>query len=114
MSNPETSLTETEILEDVLDLLSDPGKWTQGSYGKTSKGTDTWGNDPNAVSFCLLGAIQRVTNDRSASSLFMFISQLTSKIERENIVKFNDDPNTTHEDVVLFLKTALYQMKEGI
>lgn len=112
MSNPETSLTETEILEDVLDLLSDPGKWTQGSYGKTSKGTDTWGNDPNAVSFCLLGAIQRVTNDRLTSALF--ISQLTNKIERENIVKFNDDPQTTHEDIILFLKTALYQMNEDV
>lgn len=104
MENREIS--NLEVLKDALELLSDPEKWSQGSYGTTAAGTACFGMDPRAVSFCLFGAMQRVSGeDMQYSEL---ARDLDNRIGVGGVVGFNDSSTTTHEDIILFLKQAIY------
>lgn len=105
-------MTDHDILEGVRDLLADADNWIQGDYAKTSDGSPTTGIDPEATSFCMLGAVQKVTqsSDWYLLDVVDFLSDMT---EMGDVVEFNDAPITTHEDVILLLKNALYNINEA-
>lgn len=44
----------------IKELFSDPSKWAQGHYGLTAEGDTCFGSDPDAVCFCLSGAVSRI------------------------------------------------------
>lgn len=107
----ECKMTEPEILEGVLEVLSNPERWNKGEYARTSDGTLTLGYDPRAVTYCLVGAIQKVTGGclYDFSSL---VDRLADLSNTPDVTDYNDDPKTTHEDIVLLLKNAIYQASE--
>lgn len=104
-------MTKPEILEGVLDLLSDPEHWNKGCYAKTSDGTKTDGRDPEAVTFCTVGAVQKVVGPHTLLFLDV-VCHLNRFSTGQTITVYNDDPQTTHEDIILLLKNALYQARE--
>jgi hypothetical protein len=55
-----TSPLPSEVLSRAADLIEPEGAWTQGSYGRTADGSSVYYDDPNAVCFCLRGALRRV------------------------------------------------------
>ncbi len=43
----------------VRELLSDPSRWTQGTFARNRNGIPTSSNAPDACKWCLLGAIRK-------------------------------------------------------
>ncbi len=48
-----------ELLNAVDKILDDPKKWTKGEYAKDHAGVGTYVDDPEAVCFCLAGAMAK-------------------------------------------------------
>lgn len=75
-------------------------------------------------SYCLIGALNQVATGRwnwscdSPRGLVKYFNKVACNrgfkdgwhVE-SNVIAFNNHPDTTHEDVMLFLKEALYEVK---
>jgi hypothetical protein len=90
-----------KLLKEVRELIKTPGRWGKGSYHRNGK-------------YCLMGALQHADlkqfSDayRSAKvKLMKVISTVNEAASCSGIVKFNDLPSTTHEDVIRVLNKAL-------
>lgn len=72
----------------LQELFTDESKWCQGAIAKNAKGDNTCFNDPEAVCWCLLGAILKFSEHPC---------QLTDEIHSKGnipyIADFNDAPN---------------------
>jgi hypothetical protein len=83
---------------DAIDVLEARG-WHQG---------DLYGPDNSC---CLQGAMreavmQREVTDHSIHWGGLGVERLVRQMGFDSVPHFNDDPNTTYEDVVLLLKRA--------
>lgn len=80
----------------VKELFSDPSKWTQNTLYRDNTGKEVPWNNPNIVSFCLLGAI------RHCYRYFQYIPieiLVRDKLIIGDITIWNDDPDRTFEEV---------------
>lgn len=57
-------MTVKELLIAARAVIEDPANWCQGSYALDSTPHNVEPNDPNAVRFCALGALKRVSPER--------------------------------------------------
>jgi len=97
---------ETLILKRVRALLSDPARWTQGEMARNMFGAPTDPAGPNATCWCLMGAIQRETNDDPflAGSVYQI---LRTQLQGQSVSDFNDSRATTHADIMAVLDKAI-------
>ncbi len=104
-------------LQRTADILATPETWTQGAIARLADGTDTASFDPKAVCFCLLGARRlaaggnRAMEDRLASAIALsaqtlFPTRCEAAGAPRTVEYFNDDPLTTHDDVLQVLRHA--------
>ena len=86
------------------ELLSRPGAWCQGCFAKTSDGSHVWSINPDAVQWCLTGAVNRCipTTAKRESAL----SKLKHKARRKRMVDWNDAPGRTQAEVVALLQSV--------
>lgn len=83
------------------------GNWHQGSY-----------DGPNGTG-CVLNHFDRATGGRTIKSphfeTWLFVDSFARTEAGTNIYAFNDDPSTTEEDMLLFLKKAsvAYDEQQG-
>lgn len=113
--------TDTEQGQRVLDLLErahalikDPAHWTQFAPARDHKGNPCGPNNPDAVCFCSVGAIQSVSCGITQSTL---IHAVRGQIERTNPTRyalsaFND--TGTHAEVMQAWERAIEQQRKGI
>jgi len=81
----------------VKELLSDESKWTKGAYAKDENGRYVSCHSSLAVSFCLIGSIERCygDDDRAYVSVRNQVLEYLNKNVVDsrfstNIVQFND------------------------
>ena len=95
-----------EVFRRAAELISGPGCWTQGSYARSETGTPVTAWSPHARSWCIFGAIQRVTEwdfrmyDRCRDVM-------TKKVIENggpSVSVWNDSPGRTQAEVVAFLE----------
>lgn len=98
------------ILEEVLDILSDSDRWCKGSLALNSSGQRTNTARGNAVSYCLMGAVYRAMDEHRITVSSRLFKTLTDLSGYDNYVVFNDNEKTTHEDVILLVKKAIYEL----
>ena len=82
----------------LRSLYSKPGTWTQCALARTADGKGVMSDHPNAVSFCLVGAICRFYPGRTAE-----IIQLLEKdkaVAPRDIVAWNNAPSRTQREVM--------------
>lgn len=79
----------------VKNLLSNPDKWTQGEFARTHNGFGVSYSHPDAVRWCLLGAIDVCYPPNERGNIY---KRLRDNVET-SLVGFNDNKNTTFEDV---------------
>lgn len=109
---PETPVST--VLRAARDLISEPERWTKWGYGflvkpETEKeatgGNRLWSDLRHASCFCALGAIRAVTgrtiDDHPA------VHALERFEGARQIHIFNDDPSTTHADVLRLFNRAI-------
>lgn len=114
-------MTEVEIIQGVIDRLQNPDNWLKFSQAGDADYRYVEPTSPEAVKFCLGGAIINVVQDESWNGWWW--SNTTDPVGNRfhqlaidrgfdqtvgPLVEFNNSPDTTHEDIMLFLKEALY------
>jgi len=83
------------------ELLSDPKKWTQGTYATTAKGMNAMANSKNAIKWCTVGALQKCYGEK-----WLEVEMKFHKKTKVNTVAWNDAPERTHSEVLAALKAA--------
>jgi hypothetical protein len=82
----------------VIELLSDPEKWTQKALARDKNGEPVSPLSSAAVSWCVLGALFKCeVRDKAA----------VRKLTGTRIMEWNDDPNRTFQDVQQMFRKAL-------
>lgn len=114
-------MTNSEIIKGIIDLFSSPDSWVKHNTALTKDNAVTSAMGPEAAKFCLGGAIIHVSNDVAWQSKPSPIRDQFNDLARARgyrgnfkypFVLFNDDFSTTHEDMMLFLKEALYEAEK--
>jgi hypothetical protein len=101
------SVQTLEILKATKELLSDEKRWTRDFLARHENGNPIGPNEPNAVCFCILGAIDKLTGTNGKySPAHVAIEQELPK-KYIGIGHFNDDPETTHGHVMAVLQKAI-------
>lgn len=85
----------------IQELLSDESKWTKGEMARNIDGDQVGYDNPTAVCWCLLGAINKCypyeKRETIRQKIFNFIND--SLLCEKGITGFNDSPKITFSDV---------------
>lgn len=92
---------ESEILIAAKAKISDPDKWTQGSFAKDKMGYEVSYKSPRAVCWCSMGAVASVQDGFRARALFKVCPGKSS------VAAYNDKPTTTHADIMKLFDDAI-------
>lgn len=100
-------MTPAELLRKARALLEMQNHWTKRAFALNAEGyvTDPTGND--AVCWCSVGAIRRVAGGAHRTAVIESTNALTACLSGRYISEFNDDPNTTHADVLAMFDRAI-------
>lgn len=105
-------MSTLETLIAARELLSDEKRWTRGVYARDADGDGRAAASPNAVCWCSMGAVGKITNHPSPGH-FDSINRLLLIALRElgfthrSIGAFNDDLATSHADVLAVFDRAI-------
>ena len=82
----------------VHELLSAPDRWTQGAAARRVDESCTDPRDPEAVSWCLAGAIMRCY-DNPGEHWFV-VEKVTEELSTSCILAWNDHQGRTWKEVI--------------
>jgi hypothetical protein len=103
-------MTPQTILIKAAELLeSNPTAWTQRRLARTAEGNVTSPRNPNACSWCALGAIAKVQNLSEASQMYDPAAKLLASHLCCTVAYWNDAPERTREQVIEKLRDAALQ-----
>jgi hypothetical protein len=101
-------MTPKEILIAARAKIEAPERWTHGAYARDAAGRKVEPTCPDAVRWCVRGAIDASTeqhsNKRPSSVLF---SQAVAGYGALYIPIWNDAPNRTHAEVLAAFDRAI-------
>jgi hypothetical protein len=97
----------------VSELLDTPDKWTQWWFARDKGGRAVEANDPEAVCYCLMGAVKRCYGDNPAEK-FQATANLGAAIAKRAGIKpyfglvsvWNDAPGRTFAEVQEVVREA--------
>ena len=105
-------MTVLTDLRKMRKRLSDPAKWHKGDYFKDFPKMDTddlYNGDgfPDCPA-CLYGTVVYVTeNPNTSCSLSRALERVLPHSFNDDLVNFNDHPDTTHQDVLALIDRAI-------
>lgn len=106
-STPITNPT-IESLEKVYDLLKAPKAWTTGEYARNHRGIVVSPYDETAASFCLVGAVEKVTGAKLNETIYHALGFMGSA---SRAINWNDYV-ARHEDVLRRIQLSITKEKE--
>jgi hypothetical protein len=89
----------------TYELLDTPEKWTKGAFARDSKGDPVDPVSPEAVCWCIEGALQKCYpnyDDRWEAVYY----RLLEVRKYGGIIFWQDNPERTYEEVIEVLKLA--------
>ena len=114
--------TTTELLRTARQKLQHNASWTQYAAARARTGIRLSPNSPDAVSYCMLGAVAAADNRPEPQTVSpqaeVAIRALAQKISRDTslpefqsayqtVAEWNDDERRTHPEVVSILDRAI-------
>lgn len=107
-------VTIKQVLAKTRALIENPGQWTKGSSARDACGTTRNSCSVLAICFCLDGALVRacweVAQDtfphRTDWDLYREAEAHVRMTLGDDPIRFNDDPETTHDEVLELLDKA--------
>jgi hypothetical protein len=109
-------MTPAEILKEARKIIARPEAWTKGATARDVNGMGCYTDTAEAVCFCSMGAILRVRNSMAKGycpakedRAFRILSQTV----RRPTAAWNDDPATTHADVLNAFDHAIAKAEGG-
>lgn len=97
-------MTPLEVLVAARELISDPSKWTQNAIARMPDGTECSEHDPEAVSWCALGAIHKCGYVYSGDA-WAHLSNAAYEVGASSLVDVNN--NRQHADVMRMFDRAI-------
>lgn len=94
--------TAREALLMAADLLSKRGAWCRGTFARTATGHPIGPKCANASSWCVYGALIRVSNGRV---VFTAIKRVAGVVHT-NVVSFNDHQKSKQPVIAALRKAA--------
>ena len=102
---------ERQIIEQARALIASPDTWTQGEFARDAEGLAISWRSPQAVQFCLWGALNRaayeMTGDRRQSITLADRAAAAMREEGVSLSRVND--TGTHDDVLALFDAYLVQ-----
>lgn len=105
-------MTTIEILVAARELLSDEKRWTKGAGARDVRGKEVRSRHPPAVCWCMAGALNKVIEVPWPPEALMSVIDLLQTMISGGIIAFNDNPATTHADVLRALDAAIEKAKQ--
>lgn len=108
-------MTSAEILRAARDLIANPLCWTQGAFARDSAGNSIMWEAPDAVCWCAVGAVMRVTDESyktgpGASAYLAAYRALTNAaLPKHSVEAFND--NSPHIQVLDLFDRAINRLE---
>lgn len=101
--------TETMNPAQFLELTKEVVQkgWTKNYFARNADQDPVPITHPYATCFCLVGALRRVSNVRMVEIPIEAQLALQRVVGRQSIPDFNDDPETTKEDVINAIEEAI-------
>lgn len=107
-----------DCLKNVRVLLTPPSAWQKCCYATSAEGFDVAPESPDAVCFCLVGAIRRVCPSADFTVLQCLMETASKSLGLLpappdgwtlpfTITRWNDAPSRTHEQVLKTLDLAV-------
>lgn len=81
----------------IKELLTDESKWTQNAFGRDAEGLACFSGDPDAVCWCLLGAMTVCYPNSYIRA--EIIRKIHKHLLNNTVFNFNDAPERTFEDI---------------
>ena len=105
-SVPKVTTMSIENPDRAWKLLEQTG-WTQHVSARDDEGSSVCAHNPNACSFCTLGALERVYGHTDQSEpVYMKVLERVRGTQRVPMISsWNDNPNQTKENVIAVLKS---------
>lgn len=104
-------MNKQETLKAIKAVIDTPAKWTKGQLAKDARGRRIATSSPDAVCFCIFGAIDRVVTDtRARMDYDNYIFDQVAKLYPEiagGLSDFNDAREIGHADVMKVLDRAI-------
>ncbi len=90
----------------IHQLLETPDKWTQGAFARLPDGKAVKSNHPNAVCWCLIGAICKCYDGIGAKTAISdaILAAAAGAVAGEMLSTWNDHPSRTHAEVLELVK----------
>lgn len=107
-----------EVLVRAREFISDPARWTKGTASRDAEGNEV---DPrDGCTFCIFGALRLAVNDQTfydyyrqaADELCYDKFGQTEDVKWTALTKFNDAPETTHDDVLALFDKTISRLQE--
>jgi hypothetical protein len=85
----------------IKELLTDESKWTQGSFARDKDGNKVGLATPEAVCWCISGAVMRCYDPFKAGAIeeMILIHANVHRSIKVSIMGWNDHPSRTFEDI---------------
>ena len=96
----------------LVELFSDPKRWTQNRYARNKEGIATPIKDENAVCWCIIGGVYKLYDGPDQLRVEMKIRDVIAKKENSpnpnwiSVTEWQDHPNRTLQEVLEVLKEA--------
>lgn len=98
----------SQQLRAARKLLTARSRWTKGYYARNLQGEITEPNSRDAVCFCSLGAMRKVSGSQHSLAL-SFLYKAVEKIDGPcaTVASYNDNDKTAHADVLKLFDVAI-------
>lgn len=98
-------MTPREVLVAARELVSVPERWTRGAFARDENGDRC--STVSGVRFCVHGAIKHFAQSVFVSDQVASVFAIANGVANDRISDFNDDPETTHPDIVAVFDRAI-------
>jgi len=100
---------QIETLRNVKETIRNPKSWTRDVMARDADGSQVDPLSPEATSWCLLGACQKVVGDCFEEFRELQL-QISKNLDFEMVSDFND--RSTHQNVLDFLSYMIAKAEE--
>ncbi len=98
-----------ETLQAAKELISTPEKWTKGQFAKNTNGGGVIAFSPDATCWSSLGSLKRANVVLWESAAVYLTQCLPAGFS--DVELYNDDPNTTHADIMALFDHAIAKLE---
>jgi len=91
-------------------LIAEVG-WCQGFDAKDAQGHLVWALDPEAVCFCVFGAVERAFSGQPIESRYMIDDEIDDELGYMTMGKWNDVEGRTRDEVVAMFERVIAKLE---